>query len=124
MARLLTGLIEPRVLRPLFWLLAVFSLVMAMLPNPPTLPIDRFGDKFAHILAFATLAGVANLAWRETRVWTIGWRLALFGAAIEVFQSIPALHRDSDVRDWIADSLAIIAASLAMRWLIARIARG
>ena len=26
---------------------------------------------------------------------------------IEVLQSIPALHRDCDIRDWIADTVAI-----------------
>ncbi len=105
-------LLSPRLLRPLFWLLFAFALVMAVLPKPPSLPIDRFGDKFEHMLAFAALAGVANLAWRNISPWRIGLQLSAFGALIEFLQMIPALHRDADVRDWVADSGAIIAATL------------
>ena len=34
-------------------------------------------------------------------------RLSFVGALIEVVQSIPQLHRDCDIRDWIADTAAI-----------------
>ena len=113
----MTTLLNPRLLRPLFWLLLAFALTMALLPKPPQLPIDRFGDKFEHMLAFAALAGVANLAWRRTSRWWIGLQLSAFGALIEVLQAIPSLHRDSDARDWIADTLAIVAATLVARAL-------
>ena len=110
-------LLSPRLLRPLFWLLLAFALVMAVLPKPPSLPIDQFGDKFAHMLAFASLAGVANLGWRHIPAWRIGLQLSAFGALIEVLQMIPSLHRDADVRDWIADSVAILVATLIARVL-------
>lgn len=110
-------LLSPRLLRPLFWLLLVFALVMAVLPKPPSLPIDQFGDKFEHMLAFASLAGVANLAWRHVPAWRIGLQLSAFGALIEVLQMIPSLHRDADPRDWVADSVAILAATLVARLL-------
>ena len=108
-------LLSPRLLRPLFWLLFTFALVMAVLPKPPSLPIDRFGDKFAHMLAFAALAGVANLGWRHIPAWRIGLQLSAFGALIEVLQMLPVLHRDSDLRDWIADTAAILVATLIAR---------
>ncbi len=115
----MTGLIRlalsPRLLRLLFFALAVFVLTMALLPKPPASPLDRFGDKFEHIAAFASLTLVAALAWRDAR-WT--WMLAAlsaFGAAIEVLQAIPALHRDSDVRDWVADTLAVAAVLIVVR---------
>jgi hypothetical protein len=44
----------------------------------------------------------------------------LFGAFIELVQAIPALGRDSDVRDWVADTAAIIAVLLIVRWWRAR----
>ena len=110
-------LLSPRLLRPLFWLLFAFALTMALLPKPPSLPIDQFGDKFAHMLAFAALAGVANLGWRQIPAWRIGLQLAAFGALIEVLQMFPALHRDADVRDWAADTAAIVAATLVARAL-------
>ncbi len=118
MPSLIDRLFDPRLLRPLFWLLLTVALTFALLPKPPQLPIDRFGDKFEHMLAFAALAGVANLGWPGTRWWRVGLYLSAFGALIEVLQAIPTLHRDSDYRDWIADSLAILAATLLARLLL------
>jgi hypothetical protein len=50
-------------------------------------------------------------------------RLSLFGAAIELAQAIPALHRDSDIIDWIADTIACGLVLLLVAWLRRR-ARG
>ncbi len=119
MQRLGQKLFAPQLLRPLFWLLILFALIMALLPKPPQLPIDQFGDKFAHVLAFAVLAGVANLAWQTRSRWLIALWLSAFGAAIELLQAISVLHRDSDIRDWVADSIAILAATVLARWLLA-----
>lgn len=110
MERLLESLLSPRLLRPLFWLLTTFALVMALLPKPPKLPIDRFGDKFEHMLAFLALAMVAQFAWPKVARWRIMLGLSVLGALIEFLQAIPSLHRDSDWRDWVADSLAIVVA--------------
>ena len=119
MQALAQKLFRPQFLQPLFWLLMVFALVMALLPKPPQLPIDRFGDKFEHMLAFAVLAGVANLAWQSRSRWTIALWLSAFGAAIELLQTISILHRDSDIRDWVADTIAILAATVLTRLLLA-----
>ena len=43
----------------------------------------------------------------------IGERLSFLGALIEVLQAIPELHRDCDIRDWIADTAAIATAERA-----------
>jgi VanZ family protein len=96
----------------LFWLALAFAVVMALLPHPPHTPIDRFGDKFEHALAFATLAGLASQAFPRATLLRIGERLSFVGALIEVCQSIPALGRDCDIRDWLADTLAIAAVLL------------
>ncbi len=85
-----------------------FAVTMALLPKPPEMPIDPFGDKFAHMLAFATMALLAALAYPRMRLVRIGERLSFLGALVEVLQSIPALHRDCDIRDWVADTLAIV----------------
>ena len=111
-------ILSPRLMRPLFWLLGCFSLVMALLPKPPSTPIDQFGDKFAHMLAFAVLTVVARLAWPRTPIWIAALLLSLYGAAIELLQTIPALHRDSDPRDWVADTGAIALALLLAQFLI------
>ena len=69
--------------RLLFWAGAFFAFVMAVLPQPPELP-GAPSDKVQHLL--------------------VG--LSLYGAFIELVQAIPALHRDSDIKDWIADTVA------------------
>ena len=82
---------------------------MAIDPKPPGLDIDKFGDKFEHMLAFLVLTSLAQLGFRQTPRWRIAERLSFVGAMIEVVQSIPALHRDCDIRDWIADTAVIVA---------------
>ena len=93
----------------LFWLALAFAVTMAVLPHPPQLPIDRLGDKFEHMLAFATLTLLAEFTFAQTPRLRVAERLSFLGALIEVFQSVPALHRDCDIRDWVADTLAILA---------------
>jgi len=94
--------------RGLFWLALCAAVVLALMPQPPKLPTDSFGDKFEHMLAFATLAGLGALAYPGASRWRVAERLSFLGALIEVAQSIPALHRDCDFRDWIADTIAVV----------------
>lgn len=111
-----------RMARLAFYAAATFAFVMAVLPKPPQSPLDRFGDKVEHIFAFAVLAVLAHVGFGLRRRWRIVTGLALFGAAIEVAQAVPALHRDSDVRDWLADNAAVLAVTLAFA-LAAALAR-
>lgn len=102
-------------LRTAFWLALIFAVVMALLPKPPGLPIDALGDKFEHMLAFGVLAALAVPSFPAMPLLRIGERLSFLGALIEIFQSIPALHRDCDIRDWLADTVAIIVILAASR---------
>jgi hypothetical protein len=100
----------------------IFTLAMAWLPHPPVVPWQQ-EDKFWHMVAFATLSVLAPLAFPAAPLLRIGERLSFLGALIEVGQSIPALHRDCDIRDWIADTIAVAATLLlvaAIRRLRAR----
>jgi len=99
-------MLPEKLMRPLFGATVLVTVTMALLPKPPKLVIDRFGDKFEHMLAFAVLAVLATLAFRRASPWRVLERLSFLGALIEVFQSIPALHRDCDPKDWLADTLA------------------
>lgn len=93
--------------RLLFWAALVFALVMAWLPHPPQpLPMQ---DKFQHMLAFGTLTILAVAGYPRAELLRIGERLSFVGALIEVVQNIPALHRDCDIKDWLADTVVIIA---------------
>ncbi len=109
-----------RIIRPLFFVATAFTLVMALLPRPPALPIDRFGDKFEHMLAFAVLAFLARFSFQRVSSWRLLEHLSFFGALIEVFQSFPSLHRDCDPRDWMADTIAVGVALLLVQWLAPR----
>jgi VanZ family protein len=94
---------------------------MAVLPHPPEVPGEP-NDKVQHIIAFATLAALASFAYPRAALIRILAGLSLFGAFIEVFQAIPALQRDSDIWDWVADTVAV-GAVLALVWLRRRAAR-
>jgi VanZ family protein len=104
-----------RLLRLLFWAAAAFAFVMAVIPHPPDIP-GHPSDKIQHAIAFATLGLLGACAYRRTRVARLLIGLSAFGAAIEIVQAIPALHRDSDALDWLVDTLACGAALVLMRW--------
>ncbi|HJP69741.1 MAG TPA: hypothetical protein VJ846_12640 [Sphingomicrobium sp.] len=104
-----------RLAKFLFWAAAVFAFVMAVLPHPPSIPGNP-NDKLQHILAFATLSLLGSFAFPATPLLILFLRLSLFGAFIEVVQAIPFLHRDSDVLDWLADTLAIIVVVIPVGW--------
>lgn len=93
-----------RLCRIALWAAASFALVMAVLPHP--LQISP-SDKAQHMLAFATLTLFASLGYPRAFPTRIAVALGVFGALIEVVQAIPALHRDADIRDWLADMLAV-----------------
>ena len=108
-----------RTARSLFWLAACFAFVMAILPHPPQVPGEP-SDKVQHIVAFSTLALLATFAYPQSKLLSLLARLSLFGAVIEIVQAIPALHRDSDIVDWLADTAAVAAVLLIIRWSRAR----
>jgi VanZ family protein len=104
-----------RLARAAFWVAAAFAFVMAVLPHPPEVPGNP-NDKVQHIAAFATLSLLGSFAYPRTSLINLLLRLSLFGAFIEVVQAIPVLHRDSDVWDWAADTVAVIVVLLLVRF--------
>ena len=98
----------------LFWLALATAVTMAGMRHPPHLPIDRFGDKFEHALAFATLTVLGDLAFPRMPRLLLVEHLSFLGALIEVMQSIPSLHRDCDIFDWITDTAAILVVTGAI----------
>lgn len=99
-------------MRGMFWVLLAISLFFALDPRPPWVPLDSLGDKWEHMLAFAALTGAAVLGWPRRSPLLIALLLIAVGGLIEVLQMIPALHRDSDWRDFVADCLAILVTAL------------
>lgn len=90
-----------------FWVCLAIALTLALQPHPPH--FKEFGDKAQHMLAFGTLAFFGAFAFPAFPKARLAERLSFLGAMVEVLQSIPALHRDCDIRDWIADTIAIVA---------------
>ena len=88
---------------------------MALLPHPPQVPTGH-SDKVQHIIAFAVLAAFAAFAWPRRSLVRLLVLLAVFGAFIEVAQTVPVLNRDSDILDLVADLVGSGAVLLAF-WL-------
>jgi VanZ family protein len=120
MPRTMSWSLSPRIFRMAFYAVVVVSVIAALAPSPEFEPSLRNVDKLQHMAAFALLAGLARLGFPDASQWQIVERLSFLGAAIEVFQSIPALHRDCDVWDWAADTLAATVAVVVLTRLIAR----
>ena len=107
------------VLRLLFWAAALFALVMALIPRPPPVP-GHPSDKVLHVLAFATLGVLGTFAYPRFRALQLIAGLSLFGALIEILQGTALIHRDRDVFDWVADTVACGVVVLALRLWQAR----
>jgi hypothetical protein len=109
-------------IRLAFWLALAVTLVMALLPNPPAMPVQAT-DKVQHMAVFAALTFLAALGFPRFRLRAIFVWMAALGLAIEVLQMIPALHRNAEASDWLADCAATLATLLlcgALRWLFQR----
>jgi VanZ family protein len=111
--------IMPRLLILLFWATCAFTLVMALLPQPPQLPGSP-SDKVQHVAAFLVLTSLAIMAYPRVSLLRIGLLMVLFGLLIELLQLIPALNRDGSALDWLADGAAV-AAVLGTASLLRRI---
>jgi VanZ family protein len=103
-------------LRPLwpaaFWCCALAVLVLALLPQHEPAPVEGI-DKLDHVLAFATMALLAVLAW-PARAHTALAALLAYGWTIEVLQAF------TDTRTPDAEDVAADAAGLLLAWLIVR----
>lgn len=108
----------PQLLRAAFWIAALATFALAVLPlrhGGSFLP----WDKAQHFVAFWSLTVLALLAFPRAQLLLVAGSLSGFGALIEVVQGLSFVHRDADVKDWLADTIAIGAVLLPMqlaRW--------
>jgi hypothetical protein len=102
--------------RSAFWAAFVFTTVMALIPKPPAIPVG-YSDKVQHALAFATLGVLGGLAFPRLSAVRLILLLSMFGAFIEIAQATPIIHRDCDPWDWVADTVACVAAVAAIQRL-------
>lgn len=106
----------------LFWTAVAVAFGFAIWPHALDIPGNP-SDKLQHIAAFAVITALATVAFPRTRPLRLLFGLSAYGALIEFVQWIPALHRDSDLRDWLADTLAS-ATVLLIAWLWRRRSAG
>jgi VanZ family protein len=110
------------IFRIVFWVALALALAAALNPHPPHIPGEP-SDKVEHILAFLTLTGLSLAAYPGARLLPLALALSGFGALIEFLQMIPALHRSSELLDWVADTGAVLAV-LAIVWVFGRFRSG
>lgn len=101
---------------------ACFAFIMAAAPHPPRIPGEP-PDKILHMLAFAVLGGLSAYSFPNRSIAFLFAALMIFGGLIEIVQAIPALHRDSELADWIADGIAALTSLAAARWIERRASR-
>jgi hypothetical protein len=87
----------------------VFTFYSAVIPSEHAVQLVPW-DKAEHFIAFYGLTGLAVAAFPRRSLWIIAVSLSGFGALIEIVQGLSFVHRDRDFWDWVADSIAIIAA--------------
>lgn len=104
--------------RAIFWAALAFTVVMATLPQPPSLAAAY--DKVNHAIAFFVLTALHKLAYRDFGFWRRLLVMAALGGLIELVQMVPALHRDAEWLDWAADVAAALMASCLVSVLVPR----
>jgi VanZ family protein len=78
--------------------------------SPPSARLPEFSwDKADHFCAFFALTSAAVVAFPRRPLLWVAISVSLAGAGIELVQALPAVHRDCDVWDWVADNTGIAA---------------
>ena len=98
-----------RLAQAVFITAVIFTFYSAVIPPRHALQLVPW-DKAEHFIAFYALTGLGVAAFPRRRLWVIAVLLSGFGALIELVQGLPIVHRDRDFWDWVADTLAIMAA--------------
>ncbi len=108
-----------RVAQVAFWAVLLLLLAFTLLPIRVRVPL--FNDKAEHLLSFLVLVVLGAFAWGKRRLLLVALALAIVGGAIEIFQAIPAIGRDAEFLDWVADIAGVGAGllfvtALGTRW--------
>ena len=102
-----------RLAKAAFFAAFVFTFYSAVIPPKQAVQLVPW-DKAEHFIAFYGLTGLAAAAFPKRNLIVIAALLSGFGAFIEFVQGLPMVHRDRDFWDWVADTIAIVAALAPM----------
>lgn len=92
--------------RGAFAAVVLLSLVVLFAPGSDVPPSPPGVDKLVHGGLFLALA--VSGRWPGLRSWVLVVVLPAYAAASELIQTIPALHRDGTVGDWLADAVGVL----------------
>jgi VanZ family protein len=95
------------IFRLLFWLAVAAMLFFTLRTITVTVPGS---DKTHHAITFGALMLLAVTAYPAVRLGSLAVILSALGAAVELIQ--PFFGRSCDVRDWVADTIGIVIATL------------
>ena len=104
-------------LAKLWWALGwaiVLYITISCLEPPRYVPNLHLWDKLEHALAFFGMTVWFGGLTRRGRYPVIAVLLALFGAGIEIAQGAMQWGRDEDIMDFVADSVGISVALVAL----------
>jgi hypothetical protein len=96
-----------------FFAALAFTFYSAVIPPQHALQLAPW-DKAEHFIAFYGLTGLAVAAFPRRNLFATAALLSSFGALIELVQGLSIVHRDRDFWDWVADTIAIVAALAPM----------
>ena len=102
-----------RLARAAFFAALIFTFYSAVIPPEKAIHLVPW-DKAEHFIAFYALTGLAAAAFPRRNLIVIAALLSGFGALIEIVQGLDIVRRDRDFWDWVADTIAIIAALAPM----------
>lgn len=97
--------------------LAVAVLLYLCLAPSEGLPRVNLWDKAEHAIGWAVLTGSGLVLFPRQPLRVMAFSVA-FGALIEVLQGLPVIHRDSDIKDWLADLVGAAVAYGLFRLLV------
>lgn len=104
--------------------LMIFTLWMALRPDPGVTLDFPQGDKLLHALTFAVLAGWWGNVYPDARGrWLGAFGCLVFGIFIEFAQWLDP-PRDADPFDVLADAVGIVLAIILLRTPLARVLAG
>lgn len=102
----MTLLARPQFWRRVFYLLALLTLLLSLLPVAQLPQAFNFWDKAQHALGFAALMWAACQGWARTQRGRLAAWLLAFGALIELLQHASG-WRQGDLLDWLADAMGV-----------------
>jgi VanZ family protein len=92
--------------RGAFVLVVLVSFAVLFAPGSDVPPSPPGVDKLVHGGLFLALA--FSGCWAGIRRGVLAVLLPLYAAASELLQTIPALHRDGSLGDWLADVVGVL----------------